>query len=73
MYIASLTANAISGTSPAYIFILPIIEVLQATAGSYLLHKAHIDPLFRRYRDTFYFVGTTVGISLIEPTLPQGI
>ena len=69
VYIAALAANIISGGTMLGIIFLPIFEVLQASAGSWLLQKAHIDPLFRRYRDTFYFLATMVAISVITPTL----
>jgi signal transduction histidine kinase len=69
VYIAALVANILGGSSIWAIAFLPVFEVLQAVAGSWILYAAHIDPLFRRYRDTFYFLATIVVISLITPTL----
>lgn len=69
VYISTCIAVLISGGSLFALIFLPIFEVFQALAGSWMLHKANIDPLFRRYRDTFYFLLTTAVISLITPTL----
>ena len=67
VYIAALSSQIVTGSPLISILLLPLIETIQATAGSWLLHKTHIDPLFRRYRDTFYFIITIVGISAIGP------
>ncbi|MGE5541367.1 MAG: ATP-binding protein [Bacillota bacterium] len=47
----------------------PIFTALQASAGAYLLRREHIDPLFRRYRDTFYFIGISMVTATIVPLL----
>lgn len=69
VYISALVANIIAGNSLWALAFLPIFEVLQTAAGSWLLLHARIDPLFRRYRDALYFLATVVAISLISPTL----
>lgn len=69
VYIAALAANVLTGAPLLGLIFLPVFEVLQALAGSWLLHWAHIDPLFRRYRDTFYFLAAMMLISFITPTL----
>lgn len=69
VYIAALISQMITGSPLIAILLLPLIETIQATVGSWLLHRTHIDPLFRRYRDTFYFIVTIVGISAIGSTL----
>ncbi|MBY0472661.1 response regulator [Patescibacteria group bacterium] len=69
VYSAALISQICTGSPLIAVLLLPFIETIQATAGSWLLHKAHIDPLFRRYRDTFYFIFTIVGISAISSVL----
>ncbi len=69
VYLSALVANIATGGSLLSIIFLPIFEVLQGLAGAWLLLEARIDPLFRRYRDTFFFMATAVCISLISPTL----
>ncbi|OGC88587.1 hypothetical protein A2419_02895 [Candidatus Adlerbacteria bacterium RIFOXYC1_FULL_48_26] len=69
VYVSAVISQIVTGSPLIAILLLPLIETIQATAGSWLLHKAHIDPLFRRYRDTFYFIITIVGISAISSTL----
>ncbi len=69
VYLAAVIFQGLVGAPSELMWTMPVIEVLQATAGSYLLHAARIDPLFRRYRDTFYFIATTVVIACITPTV----
>ncbi|MBY0293942.1 response regulator [Patescibacteria group bacterium] len=69
VYFAALVSQLVTGAPITAILLLPLIETIQATLGSWLLHKAHIDPLFRRYRDTFYFIFTIIGISAIGSIL----
>lgn len=73
VYVAALISQIITGSPLIAILLLPLIETIQATAGSWLLHQAHIDPLFRRYRDTFYFITTIVGISAIGSILKMAV
>lgn len=69
VYISALTSQFFTGSPLIAILLLPLIEAIRAIAGSWLLHKTHIDPLFRRYRDTFYFIFTIIGISAISSVL----
>ena len=69
VFTASLTAEILVGAPVLRSIGFPLIETLQATAGSYMLHTARIDPLFRRHRDAFYFIATVLIISFISPTL----
>ncbi|HVY72996.1 MAG TPA: ATP-binding protein [Candidatus Paceibacterota bacterium] len=69
VYIAALFSNILTSTPVLGLIFLPVFEILQAVAGSWFLHWAHIDPLFRRYRDTFYFLASVILISFITPTL----
>lgn len=73
VYVAALASQLATGAPITAILLLPLIETIQATLGSWLLHKAHIDPLFRRYRDTFYFIFTIIGISAIGSILKMGV
>lgn len=69
VYLAALLSQVATGSPLTAILLLPLIETIQATSGAWLLHKAHIDPLFRRYRDTFYFIVTIITISAIGAVL----
>ena len=69
VFITGLTAQMLTGAPALHALGFPILETLQAAAGSHLLHTARIDPLFRRHRDAFYFIATVLIISFISPTL----
>ncbi|HEX7651442.1 MAG TPA: ATP-binding protein [Candidatus Paceibacterota bacterium] len=69
VFVASLAAALITGAPAPLIAILPVGETLQAVIGAYLLRLAGIDPLFRRYRDTFYFIAVVAAVALIMPAL----
>lgn len=69
VYISALVAGALHGTSMSFLFVFPLLETLVATSGAYLLKNASIDPLFRRFRDSFFFVTIILLLSLIKPTL----
>ncbi|MEK7109534.1 MAG: ATP-binding protein [Patescibacteria group bacterium] len=68
-YGAMLAACALTGVAAPFIVILPVAATAQAVAGAYLLRALRVDPLFRRYRDTFYFTVTVFAASFIGPTL----
>jgi signal transduction histidine kinase/CheY-like chemotaxis protein len=67
VYMAALIAAVLAGIPVLTIAIGPIAVTLQAVMGAYLLNRAGVDPLFRRYRDMFYFMGIVFTISLISP------
>jgi signal transduction histidine kinase len=69
VYLTALFAAVIAGMSELSLLIVPIVVTLQATLGAYLLNKARVDPLFRRYRDMFYLMATIAVISLISPAV----
>jgi signal transduction histidine kinase/CheY-like chemotaxis protein len=66
-YLTALAAAVIAGDSSLSIAITPVTITLQAVIGAYLLGKARVDPLFRRYRDMFYFIAVAILISFISP------
>jgi len=69
VFASSLAAALITDAPTPLIAILPIGETLQAVIGAYLLRLAGVDPLFRRYRDTFYFIAMAAAVALIMPAL----
>jgi signal transduction histidine kinase/CheY-like chemotaxis protein len=69
VYLASLTVALLSSVSLIALLILPVAQTLQALAGAYILHRAKIDPLFRRSRDILYLLGAAFLVSFITPTL----
>lgn len=64
-----LFATVASGAALPAEYILPIALTLEAGAAAYLLYQAQIDPIFRRYRDTFYVTTGIVLAALIPPTI----
>lgn len=68
VFAALLLANFLADVPAPLLYVLPAAQTLQAVIGAHLLKKAHIDPLFRRYRDTFYMIATTLLVSVITPT-----
>lgn len=66
---ASAISLFITGIPSFALALIPIIATLQAASGAYLLDQARIDPLFRRHRDIFNFLGIIIGISAITPSL----
>jgi signal transduction histidine kinase len=52
-----------------FLVLLPVAQVVQAVAGAYILRKADIDPLFRRFRDIFWLILTVIIVSAIVPSL----
>jgi signal transduction histidine kinase len=69
VFISAFASQILTGSPLIAIFAVPVIETAQSTIGSWLLHKAHIDPLFRRYRDTFYFILSMGAVSAIGSVL----
>lgn len=69
VYISAVVAGALCGASAPFLFVFPLFETLTASVGAYLLKSASIDPLFRRFRDAFFFTTIILFISLIKPTL----
>lgn len=65
----TLVATILAGSSPLTILIMPAAQTLQAVLGAYLLRKADVDPLFRRFRDIFFLLVIAVGIAVLVPTL----
>src|SRR3989344_3740549 len=69
VYLTALMSGVLAGSTAVLLIVLPIAVTLQAAAGAYALRAYHLDPLFRRYRDTVHLILTAAAISLIEPTL----
>ncbi len=67
--IAALIAALIAQVSGALLIVIPLAAVAKSIAGARLLHIARIDPLFRGYRDVFFFLASSLAVSFIEPTL----
>ncbi len=67
--LAAGASAAFEGLSLPLLALLPIAHTVQAVAGAYFLRSAHVDPLFRRYRDTFYFMLVAICVATILPTL----
>lgn len=69
VYIAALIGAVLVGGSPLLAIIaMPISATVQAVIGAYLLRRARIDPLFRRYRDMFSLGATVILIAALLPT-----
>ncbi len=66
---ATLVASFVSGASPLTLLVLPAGETLQAVLGAYLLRRAEIDPLFRKFRDIFFLFIIVLAVAVITPTL----
>jgi signal transduction histidine kinase len=67
VYVTALGASLLAGMPALSIILGPISVTLQAATGTYLLNKTRVDPLFRRYRDTFYLIAIASAISFISP------
>ncbi|MBU2220782.1 MASE1 domain-containing protein [Patescibacteria group bacterium] len=68
VFVGSILACMYADLSPLMCLAISVIQTFQAIAGAFLLRKMHIDPLFRRYRDTFGTLTTLALVSLITPT-----
>lgn len=68
VFIGTLLACVYADLSPLMCLSISVIQTFQAIAGAFLLRKMHIDPLFRRFRDTFGTLTTLAIVSLITPT-----
>jgi signal transduction histidine kinase/CheY-like chemotaxis protein len=67
VYVTAFVTALVAGIPALSLALGPLSVTLQALLGAYLLDKARIDPLFRRYRDMFYFMGMSLIVSLISP------
>ncbi len=68
VYAAALTSALMTGAAPLLVIAIPISVSIQASLGAYLLRRARLDPIFRRYRDMLSLAGTTIIISTLLPT-----
>ncbi|MBU1292752.1 MASE1 domain-containing protein [Patescibacteria group bacterium] len=68
IFIGTLLACLYADLSLLMATSIAVIQTFQAIAGAFLLRKMHIDPLFRRYRDTFGTITTLALVSFIAPT-----
>ncbi len=68
VYLTALLAAILGGLPLISLLTEPIAVTLQASTGAYLLHRGHLDPLFRGHRDMFYLFGVILAISLIPPS-----
>ncbi|KND49576.1 MAG: two-component system, OmpR family, sensor histidine kinase VicK [Parcubacteria bacterium C7867-008] len=66
---AVLVASYATGVDGVFGIVSATIITLQSVVGAYLLRKAKVDPLFRRYRDVFSLIATVFLVALITPTL----
>jgi signal transduction histidine kinase len=71
--VVSIFAGVSAGISIPLALCLALIETAQAVMGAYLLRKARVDPLFRRYRDMFYLVSVTALVALVGSSLRTGL
>ncbi len=69
VYATAFVSAILAESTPLLLGILPVAATLQAVAGAYALRAYHLDPLFRRYRDTTYLVATVAAVSLVGPML----
>jgi signal transduction histidine kinase len=68
LYAAALVVSFSLHTPALFLLVIPIATTLQAFVGAFLLKHAHIDPLFRRYRNMLDMIGTVIVVSCISPT-----
>lgn len=68
LYAAALSLSPINLT-PQTLVLVPTATALIAVSGAYLLRACGVDPLFRRYRDTFLFISIVLVVSCITPCL----
>lgn len=69
VYLAALLTAWRTGIPLPYLIVLPVAKTLAACVGAFSLRRARLDPLFRRYRDMFYFLAAIIITSLILPLL----
>ncbi|HUO56428.1 MAG TPA: ATP-binding protein [Candidatus Paceibacterota bacterium] len=68
VYCAAVIGMLLVGASFVEVLIIPCSVLLQSLCTVYILRAVQIDPLFRRYRDTFYLMGTVAIVAVIRPT-----
>src|SRR3989344_2182189 len=73
VFLASLASGIINGATWISLIGFPLVNTLQAIAGTYLLKKAGFDPLFNRRRDVFSFMLIALIVSMAVPTFGFGI
>ncbi len=69
VFIATLIGGMVGELPLPSLIMFTVGQTIQAVIGAYLLRSARVDPLFRRFRDTFFFLLTITFTSLILPTL----
>ena len=67
--LASVAAGVSFGVPEAHLLTLAVSDVAAAIIGAWLLRKANIDPLFRKYGDMFGFMAAAAIASLVLPTI----
>ncbi len=68
VFLAALASAILTGAQPLLVAAIPVSVTIQATLGAYLLRRARLDPLFRRYRDMLILAGTVILIAAILPS-----
>ncbi len=69
VFVAALSAGLLYQATLPFAILSALTETFQSVAGGTLFRRAEVDALFRRYRDTFYLISTTIVISAIRPTI----
>jgi signal transduction histidine kinase/CheY-like chemotaxis protein len=69
VFLSSLIGSVLFKFPGIFLFIQPFSQTLQAIAGAYLLKKAGVDPIFRKYRDILYLIVILFLVSFIVPLL----
>lgn len=67
VFLASVLAGLALHLPLAALALFPAAETAAVALGAYLLRTQRLDPLFRRYRDSFLMMLTSALISFIEP------
>ncbi len=67
--ILAFLAGNLAGAPFTSLPLIALTQVIPAAMGAFLLRRAPLDPLFRRYSDMFNFVATIGIISLFGPTI----
>lgn len=65
--VAAFLSHLRLGSNELPALYLALVECLQAVLGAAILRQTRIDPLFRRYRDTFILILSVLAVSLVTP------
>lgn len=69
VFAATLVGGLIGELPLPSLIMFTVGQTVQAVIAAYLLRSVRMDPLFRRFKDTFFFLLTAVLTSLILPAL----